>query len=330
MSPIPVRRAGDLTGSVYRQVERDFGLLAPPVALHSSAPPVMAACWLMLRESLIVTGRVDRDTKEAVATAVSLCNVCPYCVDVHSMTLEALGATAPDDPETDHAVRRMADWARSCAHATTAREMPFPLAHVPELVGVVLTFHYINRMVNIFLPESPLPRGMPPAARTQALRMLGRFMRAPARTQHEPGASLDLLPAAPLPSDLAWTRDHPPVAEAFARAAAAIDTAGTRSAPATVRTLLHHMLEDWTGDTPHNVAEAIDELPSADRAAGRIAVRTALTPAQVDASTIAEFRRTQPDDRSLIELTSWASMSAARRIGSWITATLPKHDPSFG
>ncbi|GAB3473600.1 carboxymuconolactone decarboxylase family protein [Amycolatopsis cihanbeyliensis] len=333
MSPAPVRRANGLTTSVYRQVERDFGMIAPPVALHSPAPSVMAACWLMLRESLVVTDRVDRDTKEAVAAAVSLGNVCPYCVDVHSMTLEALSVAAPDDPETDHGVRRVVDWARSSASATTTTShVPFPLTHVPELVGVVLTFHYINRMVNTFLPDSPLPRSIPQAARGRTLRMLGRFMSTAAQVHHAPGASLELLPAAPLPSDLAWARGNPSIAEAFARATATIDAAGTRSAPETVRALLHRILADWAGDPPDHalVAEAVDELPPSDRAAGRIAVQTALASAQLDSSTIAEFRKARPDDKSLVELTSWASMSAARRIGSWITVKLKEHHPLLG
>src|SRR5438094_461542 len=34
------RRARGLVRDVYRQVERDFGMLAPPIALHSPAPAV--------------------------------------------------------------------------------------------------------------------------------------------------------------------------------------------------------------------------------------------------------------------------------------------------
>jgi AhpD family alkylhydroperoxidase len=334
VSPVPPHRARGLAASVYRQLERDFGLMAPPVALHSPSPTVMAACWLMLRESLVATGQVGRNTKEAVATVVSLCNACSYCVDVHSMTLEALGATEPDDPESDHRVRRVADWVRAGAKATTVELCaPFPLAHLPELVGVVLTFHYINRMVNVFLPNSPLPRLVPPTARWQVLRRIGQFMGATARTDHSPGASFDLLPAAPLPADLEWAQGNPYVSQAVSRATAAIDAAGERSVPESVRTLLPRMVAGWTGDPPdlHDVwvTEAIAGLPAGDRPAGRLAVLTALASTQLDTTTIARFREHQPDDRSFLELTSWASMVAARRISSWMTAGLRSPEACF-
>jgi AhpD family alkylhydroperoxidase len=327
VSPVPPRRAVGPAASVYRQLESDFGLLAPPVALHSPSPAVMAACWLMLRESLIVTGQVDRDTKEAVATVVSLCNACSYCVDVHSMTLEALGTTEPDDPQRDHRVRHIADWVRAGANATTVeRCAPFPPAQLPELAGVVLTFHYINRMVNVFLPDSPLPRHVPPTVRGRALRMLGRFMRSAARGEHRPGASLDLLSPAPLPSDLEWAQGNPNVSQAFSRAVAAIEAAGARSVPPSVRTLLHQMLAGWTGESldPDGawVTESVAGLPIGDRPAGRLAVLTALASTRLDSATVREFRACRPDDRSFVELTSWASMAAVRRISSWMTAGL--------
>src|SRR5579859_5043532 len=51
----PVRRgaARGLAGLVYEQVEQEFGILAPSLALLSPAPQVLAASWLMLRETLL-------------------------------------------------------------------------------------------------------------------------------------------------------------------------------------------------------------------------------------------------------------------------------------
>src|SRR3954447_754866 len=96
----PVRRgqATGLVARVYRQVEADFGVLAPPIALHACAPQTLAAAWVLLRESLVVPGTVSRVDKEAVAAAVSRQNACPYCVTIHGSVMTRLGARGPVPP----------------------------------------------------------------------------------------------------------------------------------------------------------------------------------------------------------------------------------------
>jgi AhpD family alkylhydroperoxidase len=322
VTPVQPRQADDLVGEVYAQVEREFGILAPPLALHSPAPRALAASWMMLRESLVVADQADRDTKEAIATAVSFSNTCPYCVDVHSMTLEALGRKLPDNPQADHRIREVADWARTAATKDGATRPPCSAALVPELIGVVVTFHYINRMVNVFLPDTPLPPNVPPGVRGRALRMAGRFLRPATKKPHRPGESLSLLRLAGLPPDLAWAGASPHVAGAFARAAAAIDEGAARSVPASVQDLVRQRLSDWTGSPPAVSRSWVDDdvacLPEADRPAGRLALLTALASFQLDDSIVEDFRQSNPDDSALVELTSWASMAAARMTGAWI------------
>ncbi|MEU7991029.1 carboxymuconolactone decarboxylase family protein [Streptosporangium canum] len=331
VSPVRPGAARDLVAGVYEQAERDFGMLAPPVILHSPAPESLAACWLMLRESLLAHGTVNRAIKEMVAAAVSLGNTCPYCVDVHSATLGGLARgryaaeIAGDRIEAiaDPGVRRIAAWARASGTRETAarHDLPLPAEQVAELVGVAVTFQYFNRMVNVFLDESPVPPQVPAGVRPGLMRLLGLFMRPAARRVHTPGASVDLLPAAPPPSDLSWSDGTANIAEAFARAAAAIDRGGRRSVPEPVRDLVTAELAGWngapTGLSRAWVTDAVSGLPAAQRPAGRLALLTAMASYQVDQSVIDEFRRVEPGDRALIELTSWASLAAARRIGSW-------------
>jgi hypothetical protein len=287
---------------------------------------------MMLRESLLADGQVRRAAKEAVAAAVSLGNACPYCVAVHSATLSGLlgGPTATAvssdgiDSIADPEVRAIAQWARRSGNRRDgqSQDVPFAKEQAPEIAGVAVTFQYLNRMVDIFLADSPLPPAVPAMARGGALRVLGRFMGAAARATHQPGASLDLLPAAPLPPDLWWAAGSPHVAEAVARASAAIEAAGRQHVPASVQAVLSSRLAGWEGQqlgiSRSWVQDEVKSLPAGERAAGRLTLLTALASFQIDQPVIDAFRREQPSDEALIATTSWASMAAARRVGSWL------------
>ncbi|MDQ3790989.1 MAG: carboxymuconolactone decarboxylase family protein, partial [Actinomycetota bacterium] len=169
------RHATGLVAEVYRQVERDFKMLAPPVALHSAAPDTLAAAWMVLRETLLAQGVADRAAKEAVATGVSLANECPYCADVHGMTLAAIEDAGDLDVYEE--------WARASASAPVAA--PFPAAQAAELIGVAVAFHHYNRMVNLFLSESPFPSHVPESAKPKARQVLGGVLR-PGRDGAQP------------------------------------------------------------------------------------------------------------------------------------------------
>ncbi len=206
VSPVRPGAAQGLVGRVYGQVEREFGVLAPSLVLFSPAPGVLAASWLMLRETLLATRRVSRTAKEAVATAVSLGNACPWCVAVHSTMLSGLadGLVLADQPATsiaDPRLRAVTTWAQDGRTSEGARrhEPACPAADAPELIGTAVLFHYYNRMVNVFLTEVPLPPGAPKLALGPVMWILDRRMRPAAGRSHQPGTSLDLLPAGSLP-----------------------------------------------------------------------------------------------------------------------------------
>jgi AhpD family alkylhydroperoxidase len=325
VQPVPPSAAPALVARVYAQVEADFGMLAPPVALHAAAPGVLAACWSILRETLLASGHAARDSKEAVAAAVSLANRCPYCVDVHGAALvglhhgpdAALIAAGHIDQVADPELRALAQWAR--ASGTPDRPpVPFPSAQTAELVGVALTFHYINRMVSVFLRESPLPDA-PGPARAMVRRLAQRIMGGLGRVHIRAGASLDLLPDATLPDDLSWAAPAPHIAGALARGSAAIAEAGERAVPGRVRDLVMARLEDPDAERPGLGARAwldaaMTALPDEERAAGRLALLTAFAAYQVTPDLVDDYRRSQPDDATLVELAGWASFAAARRV----------------
>jgi len=329
VDPVPFRSAPPLIAGIYRDLELQFGILAPPIALHSPAPDVLSASWLMLCAAMLERGAVGRADKETVAATVSAANTCPYCVTMHDPRLGGLvaaqdwAAIAQGHPESiaDPRVRAIALWARARAHARAEpAASPFTADQEPEPIAVAVLFQYINRMVNVFLTDLPLPPGVPARAMGAIAPVLLWLTRSPARPAAEPGGALGLLPDAPLPADLSWAERNPAVAQAFARAAAAIGAAGERSVPSAVRELVRAELDSWDG-LPKGLsrawaATAAERLAPAERPAARLALLTAMASYQVEDSDVAAFRVGRPADSTLIEVTSWASLEAARLTGA--------------
>lgn len=323
VAPVRRGRAAPLVAEVYRQVEVEFGVLAPPIALHAAAPDVLAASWVLLRETLVVPGPAPRAAKEAVATAVSTTNACPYCATVHGNASSVLGVGGP--AAAGQALDPLARWVLAGqrpgapADASVRTGAPFPVEQAPQLVGVAVLMHYLNRMVNVFLRDVPLPPGVPEPALRPVLWLLGRGWLRAVRAPHPSGRSSALLPPAPLPPDLEWAAGDESVAEACARACAVIDAAGRRSVPAEVRALVLDRLADWQG-APRGISRSwVDELvtglPEDQRPAGRLALLVAFASYQVEGRVVDGVRRAGADDRTLVELCAWAAMAAARRAG---------------
>jgi alkylhydroperoxidase family enzyme len=337
LTPVPPQAATGLVARVYAQVADESRIVAPPALAHSPAPRTLAAYWMLMREPLVATGLVDRLAKEAVASAVSVGTICPYCVDMHSTGMydlstehdaEAIARDRADEVD-DPRLRALAAWGRTAHLPDTASPdtAPFPEEHRPELVGVVVSFHYLTRMVNVFLSSFLLPPRLGPTARRRFKQGIGRVLAPTLRAYREPGRSLPLLPDAAPPPEAAWAAASPTVSAAVARSYAAFEEAGVRSVPAGVRDLVLRRLSRWRGEETGLrrdwCEDLLLELPDEQRAAARLALLTALASYQVDEEVVDECRRCGADDVALVETAAWASFVAARQVGMWHLPAVP-------
>lgn len=323
-----VRRAeaAGAVAEIYQQIDDEFGILAPPLTVHSAAPTILAAAWMMVREALVADGAVSRADKEAIAVGVSLGNDCPYCTSVHSSSLRALTANG-GVTSTHVALRR---WARGMSRRSTMVPAPFPADQAAEHLATAAAMHYLNRIVTVLLTELPLPPGAPRSASGVVGRRLGALVRSAAGRPHAAGTSLDLLPAAAWPPDLEWAAAVPATAEAFARSIAAVDAAAA-FLPAPVQRRVLGWVSAWDGEPPaigrQWLAETTGDLAEKHRAAARLVLAIAVAPYQAYGEVEA-FRRDYPADRDLVVACAWAALIAARRITSWTWAAL-NSSPGF-
>ena len=330
IQPVALKSTEGLVARVYPQIKKEFGALVEPFTLHSSSPELLAGAWSACRESLLV-GNVRRDVKEAVAATVSRINQCPYCVDAHTIMLNATSArnTAEailhqrDDKIQDATVRSIVKWAAASRSpgAKVLLSPPFSHKDAPEIIGTALFFHYMNRMVSVLLSNTPLPSNHP-LLKGFFKRMAGWFFSSAIHRSKALGASLELLPESELPADLAWAKRSPNIAGAFARFAAVVNRAGSDFIPEDVRDCVVKHVQAWDGKDPklgrHWVEEAMNGLNEKSKDIGRLVLLTAVAPYQVDEGVVNAFTAQITGDNRLLGALAWGSFTAARRIGTWL------------
>ena len=325
---VPPKAATGTVRAIYRQISNDLLTVPEPFIIHSPVPDLLAGSWSIFRETL-EAGEVPRGVKEAIATAVSASNRCPWCVDAHTISLYATGhgtalADLADRERRPSELAPLVRWGRASRlrNNRALTTPPFPMHDAAEYIGTAVTFHYLNRLVNALLIESPLPRSRwqrHVVQRGAALVLRGR-MRRPVPS----GESLRFLPEteAGVPEDLGWTQTSPPIAEAFARFAAVADAAGARVVPASVRELVCDRLSVWDGADPGMsrawLADVLRTLDLAFHPAARLLLPVAFASYQIDEAVIAAFRAAHPGDDALVSALVWGAFTTARTIGSWL------------
>ena len=172
---IPPSRAAGRLAHVYREVRAEVPRVPNLMQVFSLRPETMEAIyhsWL----AIMWNGRVERQTKELVAVAVSRVARCEYCVDAHMVFLQAAGLDRNKAYEAEAKLHEAAwlDGRQRNAVQLATRLTGDPRSVGPaeiasfaeawpkaeersELVSVITAFNAITRIANALgiAPEIP-------------------------------------------------------------------------------------------------------------------------------------------------------------------------------
>ena len=314
-----------LVRRVLDQSAREFQV-APPVTIHMSDPLLMAGMWSATREAYVVNHK-GRAMREAVAAAISTLNQCPYCVTVHTSLFASTSIDREDlqDPaKLSPEIRAAYEWANTTLspHGNRLEGPDIPPSDLAQIYGTAVVYHYLNRIVSVFLGETPvaLP-GMKSTLGDKMMRASFTFFgKRFANLDPEPGQFI-LPDDAELPSEFSWAAANPSVAKGLAQFASAASSAGNEAVPDEVRALVVEHLGSWHGEQPplsrNWLGDLVTPLASEHKPAARLALLTARASWQVDDRLISDFREYNPGDKALLQIVAWASFAASRRIASW-------------
>jgi hypothetical protein len=214
-------------------------------------------------------------------------------------------------------LRDVARWA-AATRSPGARELadpPFSSTEAPQMIGTAIYFHYINRMVSVFLGDSPFASANR-LLRPGFVRVGSRRFRDAAARSHPPGKSIGLVDEQELPADMSWARGSAAVAASWSALAASVEKAGRAVLSDGIRSRLSAAIESWSGEEPPLGTGWIDSALGSDEAsaepAARIALFTALAPYRLDRKEL------EREPEMAVAAASWGALAAARRVGSWI------------
>ncbi len=335
---VPNNSATGLVRRVYDQIAEDF-FINGSLTSHSRVPELLAGVWTGGRETILVSDQLDRTTKFAMTATLSRFNDCPYCGDmlvslVHSSGEHEAADRIFSEIETqiaDPTLRERLAWVGTAATSGPVRAVPFSTQALPEAIGSLLAMSHINRFSHVVMDGSPVtaPLGLK-RVKAAGLRIFGSELQDTSSCHVEPGRSLDLLPDAPLPDDLAWALPNPRIAAALARWAAAIDRQTSLAVSDTARALVESNLRHWDGGrmplSRHWVEKEISGLQGIDRDLARFALVAAKASHQVDDTLVASVLGDKHDQERLIRVLAWAAFSAARRIAELVAGAAARSD----
>jgi hypothetical protein len=331
VSPIPRHKANGLVAQVYDMIAEDF-FINGSLTSHSKVPELLAGVWIGGRESILVSDRLDRTTKEAMTATLSRFNACPYCGDMLISLVYGGGEheaasqifSESEDQIADATLRERLAWVKTVATRQPEQlRAPFTDGELPEAIGALFAMSHINRFSHVVMDGSPVtaPLGLQ-RIKSVALKMFGAELKVTTELEIEPGRAMDLLPAAPLPEDMKWAQSNPRIADAFSRWAAVIERQARTEVSPAVRESVSRSLNRWQGErmplSRSWVEDELNGLEGNDRGIARLALVVAKASYQVDESLVEAVIGNERDERKLVRVLAWASFSAARRFAQCI------------
>ena len=318
---------------VIKQIKKDFGIYADPFKIHEPIPELLASVWAACRETELV-GILPRSIKELIAVHVSKSNSCTYCVDAHEMLLYSVGKKELVELETQDETLNteevlFAKWARLSRNPKDSIvEYPlFTMKQASEAIGIVVYFHYLNRMVHLFLEDTLIP--LRQSKFKSLLQSLAGFaFSRRIKKEKKIGDSLHFLPANTLPSDMQWAISQSHIATAFAQFNSSINQLKNHYIPISVQQVMEKFWSEWNGEeAPLGFAWMEKYLHSVDSQHQdilKLSILLTMSPYRVTKDIVKEFEVNHEDSKLLLATAAWASFNAAKRIGSWLDKSYKK------
>ncbi len=328
IKPVKVSRSTGLLAKVYAMISRDFLPIGKipggnPATIHSLHPNLLLAWWNVLRETILVKDLAPRNYKESIATAVSLSNDCTFCIDQHAAMLRALGDKESGkgipicdlSEVVDQKQMKLIYWALGHTNKESyfVRNPPFTPVEAPEIIGTALVINYVNHLVEIFLKDSPLNHEMK-LIRSVLRDLMSLFLKNKLNDDLESGSYVNEQHHCEF--DISWLEANDRLKSVWLTFIREADRLATQHIPMDVQKDFINALKNWSGVN----TEEDQQMGILGRNAVTLCYlkKSGFYPQKVNDDDIRMLRNVGYDDKGILALTTWSSLSVSLRIGEWL------------
>ena len=325
---------------INKQINNDFGLVGP-LTLSSVSKNVHAIRWANLREVFTVNTYVNRLEKEIIARGISQANKCSYCVDVHNASIASIGDQKTPIGINEKARKTIADtrinalteWSLNTKKpdANIIKNPPFNKNEATEIIGTALVFHSTNRLVDIFLEDSPLPKFIANSIfKKLALNIASKTLfKGMVSKKVIAGDSLEFISSELHLNTPNWAKSVPLYAKTLIARNQLINSIEKEIIPEQIVRLFKTKVNDWKGEEMPLGRNWINEILSpvdiTHTPIAKLIFLSAYTPHTITEKDISEFRQTNQSDKELVDICYWAIQIITDRISSWLIKPFNNH-----
>jgi len=267
-------------------------------------------------------------------TGVQTCAlpICPFCAEGHGMMIAASGHRQEakliqhSSEQNEGKIFKIADWAKQSYDPTNdwVKNPPFSSQEAPEIIGTYYCFNVTNRLVNLFLGESPVPIPKDQKLLRSIMSFVAtRLMMRPFVTRKlESGKSLSLISLPANENSYSWTQEVPAISTAFGAVLDHLNKIENESIPTAVVERADRVLESWNGQQWPPRGQWLDKqlegVDTSNQPLYKLALLVMFASYSVTDEDIFAFRKLYPEDQSLVDLCYWAANKVSIRVLDWV------------
>ena len=319
--------------SINFQINRDFGLTGP-LTLSTPSKRVHAIRWAIARESFVVETNVKRVTKETVAACIAQINKCPYCEDVHGTSISSAGdkniAKAIENGTwqllKDERTKEIVNWSLNTLNPQSEiiRNPPFTAKEAPEIIGTALVFHSTNRLVSIFLENSPFPLFLSnPLIKKTTLNLASKTLfKSMISKKADSGDALKFIEDYPFSKQFKWAEFVPAYSKALAAREILLKKIEHEVIPVKAVEVFKNKINRWQGEEmplgKSWLTGTLNNLSETEKPVAQLMFLAAFAPYTIIRKDVENFRKIKHGDKELIEVCFWAIQILTDRIREWL------------